>query len=219
MPTKKLFWDDPYLKECDSKITKIQDSKVYLDQTIFYAFSGGQESDSGNIASAKVMEAKKEGDDISYSLDPNSPVLSTLKPGDTVRVEIDWEKRFRLMRLHSAAHIVFRLLEIKFNIKEVIGSNVTSDKARLDFLYPENIGPHLNDILNSAKKLIQSNLAINTYYDEQDKTRRVWQLGDFPDWKMFCGGTHVKSSSEIGEILLKRKNIGQGKERIEILLV
>lgn len=219
MPTKKLFWGDPYLKECDSKITKIQDSKVYLDQTIFYAFSGGQESDSGNIAGAKVMEAKKEGDDISYSLEPSSPVLNTLKPGDTVRVEIDWEKRFRLMRLHSAAHIVFRLLEVKLNINEVIGSNITSDKARLDFLYPENISPHLNDILNSAKKLIQSNLAINTYYDEQDKTRRVWQLGDFPDWKMFCGGTHVKSSGEIGEILLKRKNIGQGKERIEILLV
>jgi Ser-tRNA(Ala) deacylase AlaX len=219
MATKKLFWDDPYLKECKSKITRIEEDRIYLDQTIFYAFSGGQESDSGYIARIKVIEAKKEGDEISYSLDTNNPILNTLKLGDVVKVEIDWEKRFRLMRLHSAAHIVFRLLEVKFNVKEVIGSNITVEKARLDFMYPENVSSHLDDILNSAKKLIQSNLAINTYYDELDKTKRVWQLADFAEWKMFCGGTHVKSSGEIGEILLKRKNIGQGKERIEIVLV
>jgi len=219
MATKKLFWENPYLKECNSKITKIEDGKIYLDQTIFYAFSGGQESDGGYIAGAKVIDAKKESDDISYSLDPNNPVLSTLKPGDIVKVEIDWEKRFRLMRLHSVAHIVFRLLEVKFNIKEVIGSNITSDKARLDFLYPENISPYIEDILNSTKKLIQSNIPIKTYYDEIDDSKRIWQLADFPDWKMFCGGTHVKSTGEIGEITLKRKNIGQGKERIEIALV
>lgn len=219
MATRKLFWEDPYLKECNSKITKIEDGKIYLDQTIFYAFSGGQESDSGKIAGSQVIEAKKEGEDISYSLDPNNQTLSNLNLEDVVKIEIDWDKRFKLMRLHSVAHIVFRLLEVKFNVKEVIGSNITADKARLDFLYPENISPHLNDLLNSTKKLIQSNLPINTYFDELDKTKRVWQLGDFPDWKMFCGGTHVKSTSEIGEITLKRKNIGQGKERIEITLI
>jgi len=219
MATKKLFWEDPYIKECTSKITKIQDGRIYLDQTIFYAFSGGQESDAGQIQGAKVIEAKKEIDDISYLLDSNNQILSTFKLGDTVNVEIDWEKRFRIMRLHSTAHIVFRLLEVKFNIKDVIGSNITSDKARLDFLYPENMSPYLEDILNSTKKLIQSNLPIKTYYDEIDNSKRVWQLADFPDWKMFCAGTHVKSTGEIGEIMLKRKNIGQGKERIEIVLV
>ena len=59
--TKKLFWDDPYLTECTAKVTAINGTKVKLDQTIFYAFSGGQLSDEGTIGGLKVIEARKEG--------------------------------------------------------------------------------------------------------------------------------------------------------------
>src|SRR3989338_1805732 len=104
--TKKLFWEDPYQTECTAKVTSIDNNKVKLDQTIFYAFSGGQLSDEGTIGGIKVLEAKKEGDkenimDIEYTLadDPSFQV------GDVVEVKIDPIRRENLRRLHSAAHI------------------------------------------------------------------------------------------------------------------
>ncbi|HLC90166.1 MAG TPA: alanine--tRNA ligase-related protein [Candidatus Nanoarchaeia archaeon] len=91
--TKKLFWEDPYQTECTAKVTSIDNNKVKLDQTIFYAFSGGQLSDEGTIGGIKVLEAKKEGDkediiDIEYTLEQEP----SFNVGDTVQVKIDAER-------------------------------------------------------------------------------------------------------------------------------
>ena len=74
MATKKLFWDDPYMKECEAEVLKVENDKVALDQTIFYAFSGGQASDSGTIADIPVKEAIA-GDDFVYTLE-QTPIKS-----------------------------------------------------------------------------------------------------------------------------------------------
>ena len=209
----KLFWQDPYMKECYAKVTAIDGSKVWLDQTIFFAFSGGQASDKGTINSINVLEAVKQSEDEIYYVLEKEP---DFKVGDNVKVEIDWEHRFKLMRLHSAAHIVYYFFIEKAGEQKVIGSNISIDKARLDFTYNESISPLLPEIQEKTMEVINQGIDIRTFKDEKDPSRRLWECGK---WLMPCGGTHVKNTKEIGQIKLKRKNIGAGKERVEVTLV
>ncbi|MBU0530049.1 MAG: alanyl-tRNA editing protein, partial [Nanoarchaeota archaeon] len=129
---RKLFWDDPYKLECDATVTKVDGSKIYLDQTVFFAFSGGQASDSGTIENVPVQDAVKEDSgEIYYTLENNK----IFEAGKRVHVAIDAENRNLIMRLHSATHIVYYILIQKIGKQEIIGSNISRDKGRLDFLY------------------------------------------------------------------------------------
>ena len=211
MGTNRLFWEDPYKTECEASVLKVKDNEVVLDQTVFYAFSGGQASDTGTIDNIPVKEARKAGDEIVYVLEstPN------FQEGDKVNIKIDWEKRYKLMKLHAASHIIYFLTEEKTGLKKIIGSNVTGDKGRLDYEYPESIADLLPDIETKANEVFSQDSTITVYPDEKDPKKRWWEC---KDWKVPCGGTHVKSTQEIGNVRLKRKNIGSGKERIEIYL-
>lgn len=211
MPTSRLFWEDPYKVECEANVLKVNDNEVVLDQSVFYAFSGGQASDSGSINGIPVVEARKSGDDIIYKLE--SP--PDFKEGDKVKIKIDWEKRYKLMKLHAASHVIYFLVENKTGLKKIIGSNVTTDKGRLDYEYPENIDSILSDIEAKANEEFNQDSLIKMYPDENNPNKRWWEC---KSWKVPCGGTHPKSTSEIGNVRLKRKNIGSGKERIEIYL-
>ncbi|MFO7872801.1 MAG: alanyl-tRNA editing protein [Candidatus Undinarchaeales archaeon] len=208
---KKLFWEDPYKKKCKAKVEKVDGKKIILDQSIFFAFSGGQASDKGTIGGIPVLSAEKE-DPITYTLE----LEPGFKEGDMVKVKINWKHRYKLMKLHSAAHIVYEIFKETAGSKKIIGSNVSVKKARIDFEMDENVNEYLPEIEKKTKKIIQNDLKIETYEDENEKGKRWWEISG--KWKMPCGGTHVKSTSEIGEIELKRKNIGAGKERIEIYL-
>ena len=208
---KKLFWEDPYLFENDAVVTKVDGDAVYLDQSVFFAFSGGQASDKGTINDIKIIEAIKESDEIRYVLETN-----TLKTGDRVSVVIDKERRLKLMRLHSAAHIVHYILYPNLNNADIIGSNVSIDKARLDYAFPEPISKFLPEVQEKVNEFIEERHEIVCRDDEQEPGKRHWLCSD---WDMLCGGTHVKNTSEIGKLKLKRKNIGAGKERVEITLL
>lgn len=210
MTTKKLFWEDPYMKECQAKVTSVDGKEVKLDPTIFYAFSGGQASDSGTIGEIPVEKAVAN-EDIFYVLErePN------FGEGDKVKVKIDWDRRYKIMKLHSAAHLIFFLFKEKTGKKKIIGSNVSERKSRLDYEYPERITPLLPEIEEKANEIISQGKEVKTYPDEENPRKRWWESGE---WKCPCGGTHVKNLKEIGKLKLKRKNIGAGKERIEIKL-
>lgn len=96
MSVKKRFWENPYLTELEARVTSIDNNVITLDQTIAFAFSGGQQSDSGTIGGFQIIEAKKEGKEIFYTIEQNHNLLLN----QNVMVAIDWEKRYRLMRLH-----------------------------------------------------------------------------------------------------------------------
>ena len=98
--TKKLFEENAYLKECIGKVIHVNLNEVVLDKTILFAFSGGQESDSGKIGGIAIVDSKIEGKDIVHVLEKKAD----FKEGEEVKVELDWEKRFKLMKLHSLAH-------------------------------------------------------------------------------------------------------------------
>ena len=208
---EKLFRTHPYLGTCEAEITSIKEGTLTLDKTVFFAFAGGQESDSGTIGDFPVKEAVAEGPEIYYVLGDGTG----LQKGDMVVVNIDMEKRRKIMRLHSAAHLAYAIFSDQTGLKKLIGSNVTESKARIDFSHEGSIAELLSPVEKEANDLIEAALPVRTYPDDKNPDKWWWECGA---WKFPCGGTHVKSLGEIGKIRLKRKNIGAGKERIEITL-
>ncbi len=209
--TSKVFWQDPYLTRLDTTITSVNANEVTVAETIFYAFSGGQESDSGSIGGYPVIEARKDGLEIIYTLD-----APKLHPGDPVTMQIDWERRYRLMRLHFAAELVLELTYRAINGVEKIGAHIAQDKSRIDFALNEPISPLLPTLQAQANDLITADHAIISAFSDEASQRRYWEIDGFA--RVACGGTHLRRTGEIGAIRLKRNNIGKGKERIEIYL-
>jgi len=208
--TKKIFWNDPYLTELDTLITSVKNTDITVEQTIFFAFSGGQESDYGTIGDRRVLEARTEGTEIVYTLENGHG----LKPGDQVGMKIDWGRRYKLMRLHFAAEIVLELVYQKLGAIRKVGAHIAQDKARIDFEYSENISKMFQVIQKEALRIIEADQEILSAFSDEEGEKRYWEIGGFA--KVPCGGTHLKRTGEIGKIELKRKNPGKGKERIEI---
>jgi Ser-tRNA(Ala) deacylase AlaX len=212
MATEKIFWADPYQSELIATVTTVHGNVITLDKTIFYPFSGGQESDQGTIQGFKVLKAEKDGLEISYTLDTNHD----LKPGDEVIVEIDWNRRYRLMRLHFAAEIILELINQYFNRPPKVGAHIGEDKARVDFMWEGSISRIFPFLEQKAKELIDADLPIKSEFSEEKPEQRFWEIEGFGH--VSCGGTHIRRTAEIGPIRLKRNNIGKGRERIEIYL-
>lgn len=208
--TVKLFWEQPYLTVLDTVVESVDRNVVTLRETIFYALSGGQESDAGTIGGYPVVEARKLGSVIEYEL----PQDHSLKSGDPARVEIDWDRRYRLMRLHFAAELVLELVYRELGDVKKIGAHIAPDKARVDFHWPENISTLFPKLASEVQRIVARNAAIVSAYSDEVNQRRYWEVPDFA--RVPCGGTHLERTGEVGEIKLKRKNIGRDKERIEV---
>lgn len=204
---------DPYLTDVDTVVTYVQGEKVRVEKTIFFALSGGQESDSGTLGGYPVLLAEKQGLDIVYTL----PSGHLLKQGDIVTVSIDWERRYSLMRHHFAAEMVLQMVYRLRPGIDRIGAHISSDKARIDFSSETSLAPLFPEIEQEAARLTSGNMAIITAFSDEEAERRYWKVEGFAE--MACGGTHPRSTNEVGAVKLKRKNQGKGKERIEITLL
>jgi Ser-tRNA(Ala) deacylase AlaX len=210
--TNKLFWKDPYLTQLETHITSVKENDITVEQTIFFAFSGGQESDDGTIGNNRVLQARKEDKEIIYTLEKGHG----FKPGDQARMRIDWGRRYKLMRLHFAAEIVLELVYQNLGSIKKIGAHIAQDKARIDFEWNENISRVLPVIQKKVLEMIEANQEIISAFSDEETEERYWEIKGFA--RVPCGGTHLRRTGEIGEIELKRKNPGKGKERIEIIL-
>lgn len=212
MPVRKIFWEDPYRTELLVHVTGVDGARVTLDRTIVYAFAGGQQSDSGTIGGYEILAARKEGLEIYYTL----PETHSLKPGDAALVTIDWEKRYRIMKLHFAAELVLELVYQGYGHPQKIGADITVNKARVDFYWKGNISQLFPDLHARFKDLVDADLDILSAFSDEQAERRTWEIAGFA--KVSCGGTHLKKTGEIGPVTFKRNNIGRDKERIEIFL-
>ncbi|MBM3762976.1 MAG: alanyl-tRNA editing protein [Acidobacteria bacterium] len=207
--TRKLFWPEPYRQTLDTAVARVDGEQVTLQETIFFAFSGGQESDHGTIGGQPVLDARKDGFDIVYTVD--GPPLAA---GQPVQVAIDWERRYRLMRLHFAAELVLEFCYRRWPGVEKIGAHIAADKARIDFAMEASVGPFLPELAASVNTLVAGNFEIRSEFLDEALQRRRWVIDGFAE--VACGGTHLRRTGEIGSVALKRDNIGKGKERVVI---
>ena len=131
--TEPLFLIDSYLRSCDSKVLEVLAEGVVLDRTVFYPRGGGQPSDTGTISiggkAYKVKEALKKEGKIIHHLEGGA---AGILPGMDAHCEIDWERRYRLMRMHTAAHVLGSVMFNELGAK-ITGNQLETDKTRFDF--------------------------------------------------------------------------------------
>lgn len=209
---KKVFWDNPYQCNLTTSVASVSGNRFLFEETIAFSFSGGQESDRAYINGLTVTNSEIDGNLIYYTLREGH----SLNCGDIVTMEIDWPRRYRLMRLHFAAELILELVTTKLGV-EKIGAHIAETKARIDFVYDKNISSILESLLAEYNEIIARDAPIKTDFSDIENQRRYWEIEGFS--RVPCGGTHVRSTAEVGAISLKRVNIGGGKERIEIRLV
>jgi Ser-tRNA(Ala) deacylase AlaX len=211
--TRRHFWTDPYATELDARVVAVDGADIELDRTIFFAFSGGQESDAGTIGGVPVVAARLDGQRIVYTM----PESHGLVAGDTIRVRIDWERRYRLMRLHFAAELLLEVVCATLAGVEKIGAHIAAEKARIDFKWRESVAPLLPEIQQRVAQIVASDLPIRSAFSDERAGKRYWEVEGIA--RVPCGGTHLRRTGEVGALALKRRNVGRDKERVEIRLV
>lgn len=203
---RKLFWEDPYQTQCQCKVTAKYGDVVRVDQSIAYAFSGGQESDYGTIGGYQILDANKRGLDIEYTLEPND-----LEVGDEVEMKIDFDRRYKLMKNHFLGDLILLIIRNRIDEGERIGAHVSEEHSRIDLAIDFNISTLFDHILEEVNRIKEGGYEIETGYTDVATQIRYWQIEGY---KGRCGGTHIKNTNELGNITLKRKNLGKNKERI-----
>ncbi len=207
--TRTLFQENAYLKEHKTKVNQIEGNKVLLDETIFFPQTSTEPGDLGKINDSKVIGLKKEGDEIWHIL--NKP--PTFKEGDTVDLQIDWDKRYSMLKLHSALHLLAGVFDLNFKERAVAGV-VKSNSAYLVFKH-ELPAEMIQKALDQANKDIRDSLKIETYEDENRKGFRWCKAGDYIP--IPCGGLHLANTKEIGELICTEKKLEEGKQKITIV--
>lgn len=206
--TEKLFRKDPYMREFAATVVKIEDKKVVLDRTCFYPRGGGQVGDTGYIGNTRVIDTEYENGEIVHMLE-SSP---SFRENETVNCKIDWDRRYRIMRVHSASHIMEYLLFKVFGKLKLLGSHVTEKRDSSTYEHSGRLDPQkLSEVERLANEFISRNLEINTWPNKEDPDYWYWKCGEI---EMPCGGTHPKNTSEIGKITIKRESGGSGKEKV-----
>ena len=195
---------------------RVESNKIVLDQTCFYPRGGGQAADIGEIEGLRVVDVDKDdASDIIHVFERDVPI----KTGDVVHGRIDWNRRYRIMRLHSAAHIVYYVMPQVFGegCKPASSGLLDDQKERADYLFSEKLDREkLQKVEEEANRIISEGRTITTWTENNGESR-FWKMDPFP--VMACAGTHVRNSREIGSIRVERgKKPGKGKERVEISL-
>ena len=235
MSTELLFRDDAYLKSVQARVVGVNDSGIVLDRTIFYPLGGGQMGDTGVLvrdSGERITVADtRKGDDPGSVRHISAPGMPQPAPGETLSLEIDWPRRYALMRLHTALHVMSCVV-----VAPVTGGNIAPEKARLDF----DIDMSLLDaarIEDQTNALIARAVETETVWitdEELDarpelvKTMSVQpprgagrvRLLRIPGIDLQpCGGTHVRNIAEIGAIrVTKIRSEGKRNRRVEIAL-
>lgn len=234
MTTELLFLRDAYLKECDAVVQEIRDNAVILDQTVFYYTSGGQPHDLGLIDGQLVTEVRKVDGDVLHYLVEGASIPAV---GETVRCVLDWERRHRLMRTHTAMHVLCGVIWNEWKVP-VTGGNMEPLSARMDFELPEvpegfaeKVEKLVNEAIAHNHPIEVSFLPRDTAVVDEDLIRTKVSL--IPDSvpeirvvdivgldKQADGGTHVASTKEVGVVrVVKMENKGKGFRRIRVSIV
>jgi misacylated tRNA(Ala) deacylase len=235
MTTELLFRQDAYLRTARARVLAVGERGIEFDRTVFYPMGGGQAGDSGGVVRANgerlVISDTRKGDSAERVLHVAVPGGVQLEPGETVTLELDWERRYRLMRLHTALHLMSCVV-----VAPVTGGNIVPDKARLDFdielsqLSAERIEDETNALIASAvatetvwitdAELDAQPDLVKTMSVQPPRGAGQVRLLRIPGIDLQpCGGTHVANIKEIGAIkVLRIRSEGKHNKRVEITL-
>ncbi|MEP6997120.1 MAG: alanyl-tRNA editing protein [Betaproteobacteria bacterium] len=235
MSVELLFRDDAYLKGAEARVVAVHERGIELDRTLFYPLGGGQMGDTGAMIRASgeriaIVDTRK-GEEANSVLHVPAPGMPQPTPGEIVTLAIDWPRRYALMRLHTALHVMSCVV-----VAPVTGGNIAPEKARLDFDIDMSL-------LDAARIEEETNALIARAVD----TETVWITDEELDARpelvktmsvqpprgagrvrllripgidlQPCGGTHVRNIAEIGGIrVLKIRSEGKRNRRVEIAL-
>jgi len=229
--TDDLFRSDAYLRHCEARVLRLDEGGIVLDRTVFYPLGGGQAGDSGRLLladgrvleiadtrKAKDAEGRPTDEILHVPASGQAELAAALQAGDPVRAEIDWERRHRLMRFHTATHLLCHLVPQPVN-----GCSITPDYARLDFhmtdpLDKEALSAGLARLVAAGHPLavgaisdaeLDANPALVKSMSVQPPrgtgSVRTVRIGDAEaiDFQP-CGGTHVSNTREIGAVIVTK---------------
>lgn len=231
--TEELFREDGYLKTLQAKVTNFDDRGVQFDKTIFYALGGGQPGDTGTLtlgsgetfAITDTYRDRETGEHI-HVLADHSPTIS---PDDTVTLTLDWDRRHRLMRMHSCLHMLCALIDAP-----VTGGSIQEERSRLDFDLTEPVDKEqltiaLNALIRADHKM-DTRWITDAELDAQPELVRTMsappprgsgrvRLVNFEGIDLQpCGGTHIASTAEIGPVRVSKVE-KKGKQNRRIIIV
>jgi misacylated tRNA(Ala) deacylase len=222
-----LFREDPYLRACEATVVAVHEGGVELDRTIFYPLGGGQAGDTGRIGDWRVIDTRKLGDGVLHVLEK----AEGLAVGMKVPLELDWERRHRLMRFHTALHLLGAVVKAP-----VTGGRIAQDKAHLDFdiemekLAKDEIETRLNHLISScyetrARWITDAELdarpeLVKTMSVAPPRGEGRVRLLEIPGVDLqACGGTHVRNTGEIGRLAVARiRSEGKRNKRVTLAL-
>ena len=232
--TEEIFRDDAYARTCEATVTAVEDDGIRLDRTVFYPMGGGQRGDIGvlrtadgrGVAITDTLKHPHSGEHLHVSADG----AAALAPGESVKAEIDWQRRHRHMRMHSCLHLLCAVVS-----GGVTGGSIGEAKGRLDFDLPdqtldkEHITAELNRLIEEdhpleARWIDARELAANPDLVRTMSVKppsgegrvRVIEIAGID--LQPCGGTHVRATGEIGRVRVgKIENKGRHNRRINVL--
>jgi misacylated tRNA(Ala) deacylase len=227
--TELLFQQDAYLGTCTAHVMETLPDAIVLDRSVFYPLGGGQPGDTGRLRAAdgrewSVIDTRKgEGGRILHKLADGAPFPA---PGEIVEATIDWERRHRHMRMHTGLHLLGCALRYG-----VTGGQIAADRSRLDFdtqdeIFPEQVNEQLRSLVQSDRPLScrwiteeeldrQPELVRTLSVQPPRGAGRIRLLEIAGIDLQPCGGTHVRSTGEVGPIVVTRvENKGRHNKRV-----
>ncbi len=231
--TELLYLKDCYLKEFDAIVTSVKDEKyVVLDKTAFYPVGGGEPHDTGkiicdNIEYDVIFVGKFDGK-ISHEVNKEG-----LKEGDKVHGIINLDRRYKLMRMHTAAHIIDSVIH-KESGALFTGNQLGEDKSRLDFNLEKFDKERMKGYIDMANQEIKKGKNVTITFMPKEEAEKLsmlfeWDYGNMKEMRVIdiegidkqpCGGCHIKNTSEIkGVEFVSVDNKGAGRKRLYFKLV
>jgi misacylated tRNA(Ala) deacylase len=230
--TEQLFRDDSYLKECEATVTDTVDGAVILDRTVFYAMGGGQPGDIGvmewNGGSSIIVDTRYSDDGSTLHVIEDGADLPA--SGAPVTVRLDWDRRYLHMRMHTALHLLGSVLKYG-----VTGGNISAAKSRLDFdtedgVDKEQVSADLQALV-AADHAVSCRWITDEELDAQPDLVRTMSVQpprgagrirlleiEGVDLQP-CGGTHLRSTAEVGNVQVgKVEKKGKHNRRVSIVL-
>ena len=226
--TRKLFWEDMYLKEFTARVDSVVGSRVGLDQTAFNPHGGGLLGDTGTLEGVKVVDTVKgEGENIVHVLE--SP--ANFAVGSSVHGVLDWNRRYKIMRMHTSAHLLSSIFNEQTGAL-ITGNQIEPEKSRIDFSLENFDRERMLACCSQANEAITKNPTVRTYFLKREEALKIPGIIKLataapPDVQELRiveiegydtqadGGVHIKSLGEIGKIEpLKFENKGKSNRRL-----